>query len=98
MNVRIIDLICDLEVIKEKFEDLKSTHGWFISEAFPYNQLDTMEDVKNHGYRYDEQRIHCEQLFDLMHTYIEQFDELIQKFHEIEKASSAKFGDRTDNA
>lgn len=23
MNVRIIDLICDIEVIKEKFEDLK---------------------------------------------------------------------------
>lgn len=94
MNVRIIDLICDIEVIKEKFEDLKSTHGWFISEAFPYNQLNNMEDVKNHGRRYDEQRIHCEQLFDLMYTYIEQFDEVIQKFHEIEKASLN--GDQTE--
>ncbi|PTJ22257.1 pathogenicity island protein [Staphylococcus simulans] len=98
MNVRIIDLFCDIEVIKEKFEDLKSTHGWFISDAFPYNQLDTMEDVKNHGRRYVEQRIHCEQLFDLMHTYIEQFDEVIQKFHEIEKASSVKSANGTDNA
>ena len=27
-------------------------------------------------------------MIDLFHLYIKQFDELIQKFHEIEKASS----------
>lgn len=93
MNWEIRNLFCEIGVIKEKFEDLKTTHGWFISDVFPYNRLDTMEDVKIHERCYVEQRIHCEQLFDLMYTYIEQFDELIQKFHEIEKASPS--GDQT---
>ncbi|EGQ3222320.1 DUF1474 family protein, partial [Staphylococcus pseudintermedius] len=38
------------------------------------------------------------QLCELMHIYIERLDKQIQEFKEIEKASSAKFGDRTDNA
>lgn len=98
MNLRLNDLFCEIEVIKEKLEDLKTVHGWFIADVFSYTQLTTMEEVNRYGRAYDEHRIHCEQLGDLMHLYIEQLDEKIKEYHEIEKASSAKFGDRTDNA
>ncbi|HFV7282278.1 TPA: DUF1474 family protein, partial [Staphylococcus aureus] len=46
---------------------------------------------------YHERRIHNNQMFDLFHLYIEQFDNIIEKFHELEKASS--FADQSqDNA
>ncbi|HEC2171447.1 type II toxin-antitoxin system toxin TscT [Staphylococcus pseudintermedius] len=98
MNLRLNNLFCEIEVIKEKLEDLKTTHHWFIADAFSYTELNTMEEVNAYGRAYAEHRIHCEQLGDLMHMYIEELDKKINQYHEIEKASSAKFGDRTDNA
>ncbi|WP_412549353.1 DUF1474 family protein [Staphylococcus pseudintermedius] len=98
MNWEIRNLFYEIEVIKGKFENLKITHGLFIEDYFNYEELETLEDVKSYGYRYTEHYIHNEQLFDLMHMYIGELDKKIQEFKEIEKASSAKFGDRTDNA
>ncbi|PVU45039.1 pathogenicity island protein, partial [Staphylococcus epidermidis] len=49
------------------------------------------------GLSYHERRIHNNQMFDLLHLYTKQFDSIIQKFHELEKASS--FADQSqDNA
>ncbi|MBA8772876.1 type II toxin-antitoxin system toxin TscT [Staphylococcus coagulans] len=98
MNWEIRDLFHEIKMIKGKLEDLKTTHYWFIEEYFIYEEMETLEEVKTYGYAYDEHRIHCEQLLDLMHIYIERLDKQIQEFKEIEKASSAKFSDRTDNA
>ncbi|MBT2813079.1 DUF1474 family protein, partial [Staphylococcus coagulans] len=42
--------------------------------------------------------IQHQQTFDLMYYYLKEFEEIIKRLNEIEKASSAKFGDRTDNA
>ncbi|HEC2208244.1 TPA: DUF1474 family protein [Staphylococcus delphini] len=98
MNLRLNNLFCEIEVIKEKLEDLKTTHHWFIADAFSYTELNTMEEVNAYGRAYAEHRIHCEQLGDLMHMYIEELDKKINQYHEIEKASSVKFGDGTDNA
>ncbi|HDE7029313.1 TPA: DUF1474 family protein, partial [Staphylococcus aureus] len=47
---------------------------------------------------YHERRIHNNQMFDLFHLYIEQFDNIIEKFYEIEKASSENFGEESDDA
>ncbi|HBB6316353.1 TPA: DUF1474 family protein [Escherichia coli] len=98
MNWEIRNLFEDIKMIKGKFENLKMSHGWFIEEYFKYENLETLENVKTYGYGYTEHFIHNEQLHDLMHMYIQQLDEKIQEFKELEKASSAKFGDRTDNA
>lgn len=46
-----------------------------------------MEEVNAYGCAYAEHRIHCEQLGDLMHMYIEELDKKINQYHEIEKAS-----------
>ncbi|EIQ4141112.1 DUF1474 family protein [Staphylococcus pseudintermedius] len=98
MNWEIRNLFDEIEVIKGKFENLKRTHGWFIEDYFKYEKPETLEDVKTYGYGYTEHFIHNEQLFDLMHMYIEQLNEKIREFKELEKASSVKFGDGTDNA
>ncbi|EZS06972.1 hypothetical protein W677_00310 [Staphylococcus aureus VET0467R] len=58
--------------------------------------LNKTEAIKE-GLSYHERRIHNNQMFDLLHLYTKQFDSIIQKFHELEKASS--FADQSqDNA
>ncbi|HGO2073358.1 TPA: DUF1474 family protein [Staphylococcus aureus] len=98
MNWEISNIMCDIEVIKKKFEDLKLIQSWFINDVFGFNKLNTMEEVKRHGYAYEEHRIHNEQLYDLMHAYLNRFDELIERFHELEKASSENFDEESDDA
>ena len=99
MNVNITDLFYDIEIIKNKFENLAQTHAWFGENIFKYEDMPkTKEQLLLYAHGYKEAKIHHEQTLDLMYYYLSEFDELIQKFHELEKASSVKFADRTDNA
>ena len=99
MNVNITDLFYDIEIIKNKFEDLAQTHAWFGEDIFKYEDMPkTKEQLLLYAHGYKEAKIHHEQTLDLMYYYLSEFDELIQKSHELEKASSVKFADRTDNA
>ncbi|ALH97310.1 DUF1474 family protein [Staphylococcus aureus] len=88
MNWEIRNLMCDIEVIKEKLEDLATTHTWFVDERFTKRSIKTKEEVVNYGLAYNEHRIHNEQVTELMLTYLKELDGLMNKFHEIEKASS----------
>ncbi|MCP8596760.1 DUF1474 family protein, partial [Acinetobacter baumannii] len=63
----------------------------------PNHNLNKDELIRE-GASYHERRIHNNQMFDLFHLYIEQFDKIIEKFHEIEKASSENFGEVSDDA
>ncbi|MDS3939794.1 DUF1474 family protein [Staphylococcus epidermidis] len=101
MNWEIRDLFDDLEIVKQKIEDLKTTHSWFNQEYFKYesNHTLTKEQILEHGYKYIEHAIHNTQHLDLLGLYLKEFDELIKKFHEIEKASSdVSLATESDNA
>lgn len=100
MNLEINNLFSDLEVLKDRFEDLKDSHGWHFDEHYPYetNQVLTKDETIRAGCTYHERRIHNDQMFDLLRLYTQQFDELIKKFQEIEKASSENFGEESLNA
>ncbi|NDP75453.1 type II toxin-antitoxin system toxin TscT [Staphylococcus aureus] len=98
MNWEIKDLMCDIEVVKEKLEDVATTHTWFVDGRFTKRSLKTKEEVVNYGLAYNEHRIHNEQVTELMLTYLEELDGLMNKFHEIEKASSENFGEESDDA
>lgn len=89
MNVRIIDLFYEIEIIKNKFENLAQTHAWFGEDIFKYEDMPkTKEQLLLYAHGYKEANIHHEQILDLLYYYLSEFDELIQKFHELEKASS----------
>ncbi|MBH9580357.1 pathogenicity island protein [Staphylococcus felis] len=100
MNWEIRNLFEDIEIIKEKINDVITSFCWFEDDYFTHepNHVLSMDEVKNHGYKYHEHRIQIAQLNDLMRMYIEQLDEKIREFKELEKASSVKFADGTDNA
>ncbi|HHU6761348.1 TPA: type II toxin-antitoxin system toxin TscT [Staphylococcus aureus] len=88
MNWEIKDLMCDIEVIKQKINDVAIKHAWFVEDRFVKNELETKQEHTIYSAGYLENRIQNEHTVELLQVYLKQFDELIQKFHEIEKASS----------
>ncbi|WP_368916304.1 type II toxin-antitoxin system toxin TscT [Staphylococcus epidermidis] len=99
MNWEIRNLMCDIEVVKEKLEDVATTHTWFVDERFTKRSLKTKEEVVNYGLAYSEHRIHNEQVTELMLSYLKELDGLMNKYKEIEKASSdVSLATESDNA
>ena len=101
MNLEISNLFSDLEVLKDRFEDLKDNHGWHFDEHYPYetNHVLNKDELIREGLSYHGRRIHDDQMFDLLRLYLQQFDNILEKFHEIEKASSdISLATESDNA
>ncbi|MBE7304032.1 type II toxin-antitoxin system toxin TscT [Staphylococcus epidermidis] len=99
MNWEIKNLMCDIEVVKEKLEDVATTHTWFVDERFTKRSLKTKEEVVNYGLAYNEHRIHNEQVTELMLSYLKELEGLMNKYKEIEKASSdVSLATESDNA
>ncbi|HDC9290318.1 TPA: DUF1474 family protein, partial [Staphylococcus aureus] len=51
MNWEIKNLMCDLKILKEKFEDLKAIHGWHFEEFYQHepNHILNKDDVIEEG-------------------------------------------------
>ncbi|MBU6130497.1 DUF1474 family protein [Staphylococcus aureus] len=97
MNWEIKDLMCDIELIKEKINDVATKHAWFVGGRFVKNKLETKQECISYSAGYLEHRIQNEHTVELLHLYLKEFDSIIRKFHELEKASS--FADQSqDNA
>ncbi|MBU7228982.1 type II toxin-antitoxin system toxin TscT [Staphylococcus pseudintermedius] len=99
MNIELASLKSDLEVLKEKYDFLLSTHTWFGDDMYKYKKrLTTNSELMRYAYGYYEARIHHQQTLDLMNGYLKEFEELIKRLNEIEKASSENFGEESLNA
>ncbi|MCC3662893.1 DUF1474 family protein [Staphylococcus haemolyticus] len=97
MNWETKSLIEDVEIIKQKINDVVTTFGWFDDEYFTHDNghLLTKDEILTHGYKYHEHRRYITQHIDLLSMYLKELDTVLE---DIKKASSAKFGDGTDNA
>ena len=89
MNWELRDLFCDLDIVKEKINDVVTSFVWFDEKYFTHgpNHKLSREEIKMHGVKYHEHRIQNTQLIDLMIMYMEEFNEIMEKIHKIEKAS-----------
>nr|WP_164494045.1 DUF1474 family protein [Staphylococcus aureus] len=66
-----------------------SVYGMMVTYGFNLTGgLETKREHINFSASYLEHRIQNEHTVELLQVYLKEFDELIQKFHEIEKASS----------
>ncbi|UXS36820.1 DUF1474 family protein [Staphylococcus delphini] len=99
MNFELVNVKADLEVLKQKYDGLLNTHGWFGDDMFKSKEIPaTKSDLVTYAYGYDEARIQHQQTFDLMNAYLKEFEELIKRLNEIEKASSENFDEESLNA
>ncbi len=88
--------LSDIQIAKSSsIDELKH---WFVEDRFVKNELETKREHINFSASYLEHRIQNEHTVELLHVYLKEFGELIQKFHEIEKASSENFGEESDDA
>ncbi|MDU7425682.1 MAG: DUF1474 family protein [Staphylococcus epidermidis] len=79
MSWEIRNLMCDIEIVKEKLEDVATTHTWFVDERFTKRSLKTKEEV--------------------VISYLKELEGLMNKYKEIEKASSdVSLATESDNA
>ncbi|QDW81975.1 DUF1474 family protein [Staphylococcus chromogenes] len=68
MNFELANVKSDLEVLKQKYDFLLSTHSWFGNDMFKYEERpETKSELITYAYAYDEARIQHQQTFDLMH-------------------------------
>ena len=74
MNFEQRNILCDLEVIKDKLDDLFKKH-----------RLETREEHILYSASYLENRIQHEQNAELLRVYIEELDKLLTKFREEDK-------------
>ncbi|MCY1616308.1 DUF1474 family protein [Staphylococcus pettenkoferi] len=96
MNWELRDLFCELDIVKEKINDVVTSFVWFDEEHFTHdpNHKLSLEEIETHGLKYREHRIQNTQVIDLMIMYMKEFNEIMEKIHEIENTSLN--GDQTE--
>ena len=87
MSWEIRNLMCDIEVVKEKIDDVITSFAWFDEEYFTHEPKHVLskDEILAHGYRYHEHRIQNTQTIDLMCMYLKEFDSLLEQFKELDK-------------
>lgn len=87
MNFEQRNILCDLEIVKEKIDDVITSFTWFYEEYFTHepNHVLNKNEILAHGYKYHEHRIKNAQTIDLMCMYLKEFDNLLDEFKKIDK-------------
>ena len=97
MNWEIKNILSDMEIIKEKINDVMTSFTWFDEEYFIHepNHVLNKNEILAHGYRYHEHRIQNTQTIDLMCMYLKEFDSLLEQFKELDKKETLSESDQT---
>lgn len=101
MNWNQKDLICEFELLKEKIDDVLTTHIWHGDDMYRFKDLKNSAAREHYTLGYNESRIQHEHTTELMQVYLQRFDDLIKEFKalDIEKASSEEcLATESDNA
>ncbi|MBG3870461.1 DUF1474 family protein [Staphylococcus haemolyticus] len=87
MNLEIKNMLNDIEMIKEKINDVVTSFVWFNDDYFTHdpNHVLNKNEILAHGYRYHEHRIQNTQTIDLMLMYLKEFDSLLEQFKKLDK-------------
>lgn len=95
MNFEQSNILCDLEILKEKLEDLYTTHAWHFDDVYIKREIQTQKEISNYLMGYSENRIQHTQHSDLLHMYLKEFDSLLEQFKELDKKETLSESDQT---
>lgn len=95
MNFEQSNILCDLEILKEKLEDLYTTHAWHFDDVYIKREIQTQKEISNYLMGYSENRIQHTQHSDLLHMYLKEFDSLLERFKELNKKETLSESDQT---
>lgn len=85
MNWEQKNILSDLEILKEKLEDLYITHAWHFDDIYIKREIQTQEETSRYLMGYSENRIQHTQHSDLLHMYLKEFESLLKRFKELDK-------------
>lgn len=95
MNWEQKNILSDLEILKEKLEDLYTTHAWHFDDIYIKREIQTQEETSRYLMGYSENRIQHTQHSDLLHMYLKEFDSLLERFKELDKKETLSESDQT---
>ncbi|WP_145464234.1 type II toxin-antitoxin system toxin TscT [Staphylococcus hominis] len=95
MNFEQSNILCDLEVLKGKLEDLYTTHAWHGDEVFIKRNIHSQEECSHYLLRYLESRIQHSQHSELLYMYLKEFESLLKRFKELDKKETLSESDQT---
>lgn len=84
-----IDVITEVEIIKDSLIDLSNAHGWFVESTYTARRLKNMEQVQLYSCGYVEHRIHCEHMMQLLDLHIKDLNETIKTLSQFEQQKDA---------
>ena len=88
MKFEMNNLISEFEMLKSKLDDVITTHVWHGDDMYTKYELKTKDEMMLYAIGYTQNRIQHQQTTDLLQMYINKFNDLIEEFKSIEKASS----------
>lgn len=95
MNWEQKNILSDLEILKEKLEDLYTTHAWHFDDIYIKREIQTQEETSRYLMGYSENRIQHTQHSDLLHMYLKEFDSLLERFKKLDKKETLSESDQT---
>lgn len=101
MNWETRNLIDEFELVKEKYQDLMRSQGWFIEDYLIHESSHklTKDEAITHGMKYHEHRINIKQFDELLRVYTKELSDIIEQFKKIDKKETLSESDQTtDNA
>ena len=101
MNRETRNVIDEFELVKEKYQDLLQSQGWFIEDYLIHesNHKLTKDEAIMHGMKYHEHRINIKQFDELLRVYTKELSNIIEQFKKIDKKETLSESDQTtDNA
>lgn len=96
MNLNQKDLICEFELLKEKIDDVITTHVRHGDGMFTKRDLTTKEEMMTYAIGYNESRIQHEHTTELMLVYLQRFDDLIKEFKALDIEKTSLNGEQTE--
>lgn len=89
----------DFIVLREKLDDVLTTHIWHGEDMYRFKELTNSTNREHYVLGYSKSRIQHEQTADLLTIYLDKFEKLISRFNELleQEKSALSHADQSED-